>query len=58
MASPGIQHIRMKNWKAECPKCHHIEFSAAMGDGVELSLLLGKVGNPFDRLFVLWRPLS
>lgn len=31
MASPGIQHIRMKNWKAECPKCHHIEFSEAMG---------------------------
>lgn len=21
----------MKNWTAECPKCHHIEFSEAMG---------------------------
>lgn len=31
MASTGIQHIRMKNWKAECPRCHHIEFSEAMG---------------------------
>lgn len=26
-----IQHIRMKNWKAECPKCNHIEVSEAMG---------------------------
>lgn len=31
MVAPGVQHVRMKNWKAECPKCHHTEFSEKMG---------------------------
>jgi hypothetical protein len=27
----SIVHIAMKNWKAECPKCHHIEHSEEFG---------------------------
>lgn len=26
-----IFHEKLKNWKAECPKCHHIELSEGMG---------------------------
>jgi hypothetical protein len=25
-----IHHVHLKNWTAECPKCHNIEFSEAM----------------------------
>lgn len=27
----AVRHVRAKNWKCECPKCHHIEFSEALG---------------------------
>lgn len=27
----ATKEVRMKNWKAECPRCHHIEFSEDMG---------------------------